>query len=473
MQSSLKKSLYLGLAAVSFVAVAGTTSANASAKAATAGAYSALTTNANVNLTGKNAVYTKPGTVKGAKVVATTATATKLNASKNGSANFRAYGYKTTDRGSVYYKVVSFDKAYRGYVYGGKKVNSYSGGLTAYATTKDATAPKATDNFKLTANTSSTANTLFYAQPAYAQYRVGRAKVNGSVLAATDKYKDASFTFDKAATTSREGETWYEIASTTLANGSQTPELNGAWVKASNVSDSQGFDAQSQVRVNVKDVATGQNVTTFNFTTGLSNPNEDAVPTIYHNAVDRNSRGWTSNFATALVNATKGSGYQVYPKDAVNDLSNVKNGSDITLYAVKNGQASMTVNAFGTYDGSTSPVQLKNEVAGKVYDQDSAKGVIKPVTTTLFSGTEGTTFSAADALNYIKGNDQLKTLNSPDFRDTTDQKVYHYVLTPQSATAGTFAKDGKFQVNYTATKVLSTTDNSASNVPGLVDPIGK
>lgn len=237
MQSSLKKSLYLGLAAVSFVAAAGATTANASAKAATVKSDTTMTTAAtsrNVTLTGTNAVYTKPGTVKGAKVVASTVTAKKLADSNKGAANFRAYRVAVTDRGSVYYKVVSFDGSYRGYVYGGKATDKFAAGLAAYNTTKDAATPS-TDSFNLTATTSKDANTLFYAQPAYAQYKVGRATVNGSVLKATDKYAGASFTFDKAATTSREGETWYEIASTTLANGTKSTDLNGAWVKASNV----------------------------------------------------------------------------------------------------------------------------------------------------------------------------------------------------------------------------------------------
>ncbi|WP_057878451.1 hypothetical protein [Levilactobacillus paucivorans] len=81
MQSSLKKSLYLGLAALSFVSVAAV-STNASAKSyAKAGAETDLTVNNkafNVESTGTNALFTKPGTTKGAKVVASKATMKKL-----------------------------------------------------------------------------------------------------------------------------------------------------------------------------------------------------------------------------------------------------------------------------------------------------------------------------------------------------------------------------------------------------------
>ncbi|MCW3779269.1 S-layer protein, partial [Levilactobacillus namurensis] len=138
MQSSLKKSLYLGLAALSFGAVA-TVSTTASAKSyATAGAYSKLTIDAtkrNVEATGTNALYTKPGTVKGAKVVASKATMAKLASSKKSADYFRAYGVKTTNRGSVYYRVVTMDQKYRGYVYGGKVADTFGGGIKAAETT--------------------------------------------------------------------------------------------------------------------------------------------------------------------------------------------------------------------------------------------------------------------------------------------------------------------------------------------------
>ncbi|MCW3779782.1 S-layer protein, partial [Levilactobacillus namurensis] len=70
MRSSFAKSIYVGAAVLGLAGLSAVTTTTASAKSyATAGAYSKLTTDAtkrNVEATGTNALYTKPGTVKGA-----------------------------------------------------------------------------------------------------------------------------------------------------------------------------------------------------------------------------------------------------------------------------------------------------------------------------------------------------------------------------------------------------------------------
>lgn len=102
--------------------------------------------------TGKYALYTKPGTVKGAKIVASKKlmktfgtysasdrayfkTYRKNRVHKGSGYYFHAYGYAITNTGRVYYKVITMNGKYQGYMYGGKTVNQYSGGVKRASTT--------------------------------------------------------------------------------------------------------------------------------------------------------------------------------------------------------------------------------------------------------------------------------------------------------------------------------------------------
>lgn len=225
MKNNLRKSLFVGMAALGFVAIAGSASANqASAKSyAKVTSNQTLTTDAstrNVNVTGSSALYTKAGTLKGARLVASTSTLKGLSTAQTSKSNWRAYRVAETNRGSVYYKVVSFDGKYHGWIYGGKSTASFNGGLTSYDTFKTGTVTDDQKNNTYKIASVGTANdnkTVTYTAPAWTQYKIGRAITDST------PYKDATFKIDQTGTRTREGDTWVHITATdskdSAANG--------------------------------------------------------------------------------------------------------------------------------------------------------------------------------------------------------------------------------------------------------------
>lgn len=250
MKFDLKKSLFLSMAALGFVAVAGTyTATNASAKT-----YAKVTSNRkmstdpttrNITFNGSNALYTKAGTLRGARIVARKGTLSALANSKSSSDNFRVYRIATTNRKSVYYKIVSFDRQYRGWIYGGKTQGAFNGGIQQFTTFQSGNLTDAQKNSTYKFANTGVANdgkTVTYVQPAWTQYKVGRAIIDSS------PYANATFKIDQVGTRTREGDQWVHIVATDNSNS----QANG-WILFSGLTQAQTPIADYAIRINLVD----------------------------------------------------------------------------------------------------------------------------------------------------------------------------------------------------------------------------
>jgi hypothetical protein len=366
MKSSLKKSLFVGLAALGFVAVAGSanaTTANAKSYAKVT-SNKALTTDAttrNVNVNGTNALYTKAGTLKGAKTVASKTTLAGLKDNKTGQKNWRVYRVATTNRGSVYYKVVSFDKTYRGWIYGGKSTSAFAGGLTKYNTT---TTPAGTTAASSSASSSSASSTsasnasfttpsnqttaltdaqknatykitkagtandgtaTTYTFPAWTQYKKGRTVTDAT------PYANDTFKITDQTTRTREGDLWVKVADTNTTNGAK---ING-WIKysaltATSTTPAQTPVADNAVRLNFVD-ASGKTIKSVDYTkVGASKKGDTlgALSAVMKDGTATGNFAWGLNTAdatplrTAINNALNNTGYSFDIGDGTNANAN-------------------------------------------------------------------------------------------------------------------------------------------------------
>lgn len=478
MQSSLKKSLYLGLAALSFASVAAVSTTASAKSAAKVTSDKVLTTDAtkrNVNLTGTNAIYSKPGTVKGAKVVATTTTAKNLNKSTTSRENFRAYRVAKTNRGSIYYKVVSYNKVYRGWVYGGKSADTFAGGLTSYDTFKEGTltADQKSGNYKLT-NPGKTEAGLTYKQPAWTQYKIGKT------IADTTAYKDATFSVDKVGTRTREGDTWVHVVNQNTAD----TKADG-WILLSNLTQTNAFNEQSQVKVVVKDTA-GNTLKDFNYTAPSAKGKDSVVTNDFYTGTGT-SAVFTDLFQKQLNSELSGTGYKVTASDSVNQVSAIKTGSTYTLYAKKGDTVTTGIKPYlAATDGVSASTPLVLKANATSSDKLNLVVTASATPTTPFSGVDGANYSANDVKANLTTNNLL-TLTSVDYaKDSTgaavatddanavkgtDGKVvvYHTVYTYSNAIAGTYSATNKAVALYSATEKTgaSTTTPSGDTNTGI------
>ncbi|MGP3640916.1 hypothetical protein [Lentilactobacillus hilgardii] len=264
MMFDLKKSLFVSMAALGLFAATATINANQ----ADAKTYARVTSNSkmssdpttrNISFTGGNAIYTKAGTLRGARLVASTATLSTLANSNSSSDNFRAYRVATTNRGSVYYKVVSFDQQTRGWIYGGKSTANFGGGTKQFTTFSTNNLSDAQQNSLYKIASPGIANdgkTVTYKQPAWTQYKVGR-----QVLDSTP-YANATFKIIQVGTRTREGDQWVQVQAT----DNQYSQANG-WILYSGLTLTQTPVADNAIRINLVDSSNNNNVVkSFDYT---------------------------------------------------------------------------------------------------------------------------------------------------------------------------------------------------------------
>ncbi|MCI1553013.1 MAG: hypothetical protein LKH74_03740 [Levilactobacillus sp.] len=425
MQSSLKKSLYLGLAALSFVSVAAV-STNASAKSyAKAGAYTTLKadpTERNVEATGTNALYTKPGTVKGAKIVASKKTMTTLATSKKSANYFRAYGQKVTNRGSVYYRVVTMDGKYRGYVYGGKTEGTFAAGVKKADTTVDKTATDSMVGKTVYFANPGTKNVTWTA-PKYTQYKASKQ------IKDTSAYASDVLTVTDAVKKTREGSVYYYV------KDAKNPAISG-WIYAKAVTPAKS------------DTAKAENGITFNFVNKANGAQvSSAVYEFPTGDTLTSAQAYTQ--AKALVPA----GYTIAGSDAASAFgtttANYAKKSTETVYVTENNAITL---------GTTLKVYNADMTEAQSSLAFPADVVAKIQADTFFKQANGLTAKASDIETHLKADGAGEFTVVTDTKNNTDGTFVAYKFTLQSATDGVFGGN-KATIYYTAEKgsVTSTT----------------
>ncbi|VDG33433.1 hypothetical protein [Lactobacillus brevis] [Lactiplantibacillus mudanjiangensis] len=445
MQSTLAKSVFVGVAALSFASVA-QLNANAATKTTTKSNVT-LTTDAttrNVVPTGSNAIYSYPKTVKkSARTIASKATVAKLASSKSSKDYFRAYRVLTTSKGSVYYKVVSFDGSVRGYIYGGKSTSAFAGGLKAATTTteKALTVDETTNNYYF--KSVGTANVTWNA-PKNTQYKASKMVVN------TTPFKGDILKVTKAETKTREGSLYYYVEDATH------PTING-WVYAGALTTTTPLDAATQVTVNYVD-ASGKTVKTANVKAADKNGKFD-VNTLY------------SEISSSLV----GSGYGFDQTDNNNNLNKAKFGDTVTVHVYTTATSKL---AFWAKSSTASDaVSSADAPTTTGYTQLSKDNVTLPsLTNTQYAALTGRTGEAltTTAVKSVlaENNGALKTLIGNKLTTAKNDKgvsvkgYYKYTLASEPA------KDAKFGDTYNllytsqfvqADKLPGTTDQGNTN----------
>ncbi|WP_261811073.1 S-layer protein [Levilactobacillus humaensis] len=477
MRSILAKSLYVGLAALSLGSVANSiiapATANAASKAKIVSKVSLGKDGQNVQLTGKNAIYTKPGTVNGAKRVVSKAKAKNLAASKHSADYFRAYHMALTNRGTVYYKVVSMNGKYRGYIYGGRVQKAFTGGIQEATTTHKATMPTKTTGFHLR---NVNKNTLWTA-PKNTEYKAHRVSLYGL-------NKNDTFKVSKAVTKSKEGTLYYYVTAESDSSISgwiyagdgykdaTTTEFGGLTV---NVADQEATNDNS-VTIQYRDAKTKAAVAKATWVTASKGTSAGDVVTekaanasgkaLADFAKDKLPSGYQVKDASVLADAVKAARYGNTVYVDVNETATSKIGMKVesvnnVLAATRDAASASTGTAIELNKPLTEGSTLTSKDAKATLTADDIALLTGPKSQKVFATNDDTALNGlSKALGTIIG---TKTYTAK-----VGGKQYHYEF---KLIPGEFKTDNRDKVfgddlkaSYTAQLVENpATSNVSSN----------
>ncbi|WP_203648338.1 GW dipeptide domain-containing protein [Secundilactobacillus yichangensis] len=230
--------------------------------------YPLVISSTYLNVTGKKALYNKPGTTKGAKVVKTTAQLKQYAASKRGMDSFMYLRTATTNRHSVYLKIATFDHKVQGWIYNGKTTDisvGYvrykdaahtvpAGGVTSFRTVTPSplTKDEATGFYHLAnPGTANDGTAKVYSTP----FETGpfEVEINMPNKVSSADYANDVFVINAAETRTRQGDRWLSVQD--LSNRRIAGVIrDGSLKKIAPVS------AQDGVTVNYVERSTGQKV---------------------------------------------------------------------------------------------------------------------------------------------------------------------------------------------------------------------
>lgn len=406
MKFDAKKSLYVGIAALSLVAATGAATTNASAKSyATATSNAQLSsdpTTRNVTTTGTSALYTKAGTLRGARVIAGKATLSAYGSSNSSQQYFRAYRVATTNRGSVYYKVVSFNGNLRGWIYGGKSTTSFGGGIASANTMTNASLPTTTTGYTLT----NPAKNGLWVNPKWSQYKAQQADMSG--------YKSGdTFTVIGAATKTREGWLYYQVRDDNNASVTGWVFAGGLTAKTTPTPTPNPTTPTKDNSVQINYVnASGQQVgSAYNWIIQQSDLMSGAKLV---NGAKLNEILANSSELQTVINKNVPTGYTVSgTQDPSHPLANTTVGSSIAVYVTATPTVQQYASKLSYYDAKTGNQIPTNYLKDNTYPQlTTAQQAIfsSPTQTTINASLfDNAIFQAGNPLYSLAGSPQHAT----------------------------------------------------------------